>query len=112
MAISENLVRAVLPTTLTTLHTVFGPAATREMIRYITINNRSEEEYLRWWFYIVPSGGTADSSNSLVSGEKQKRVPPGKNGDYNTWKVLHPGDTIQAYCDGHATIFVDGARRV
>jgi hypothetical protein len=112
MAISERFVRAVLPTSLTTVYTFVGPVTARGAIRYITINNRNEDDWLRWWFYIVPSGGNADNSNALASGEKQKRIPPGKNGDYNTWKVMHPGDTIQVYCDGEATIFVDGARRV
>jgi len=111
MAISENLVKAALPNALTTLRTVVGVGTTREIIRYITIHNRSETQPLRWWFYIVSAGDVADSSNSLVSGQRQWRVPPGKNVDYNTWKVLNPGDMIQAYCDGDATIFVDGARR-
>jgi len=109
MSISEHIYNGELPNVLTTLYKVpAGPA--RISIRYITLVNRSPASYLRWWLYLVPSGGTADNSNILIPGTDQYRAKPGMGLDYNTWKVLHPAYTIQGRCDGSGTIFIDGAR--
>lgn len=110
MAIGKNFVRAELGNSVATLYTV--PVGTTACdIRTITVVNRSESKRLKWWLYLVPSGDSAADSNVLIPGTDQWDVPPGKNLDYDTWKVLSAGDTIQGYCDGEATIHIDGAER-
>jgi hypothetical protein len=96
-----------LPTTLTTLYTC--PNGRYFQIRSITVVNQDDSNELTWYLYIVPSGDSAASANLLVPGTKQWNVPAGKNIDYDTWKSLSPSDSIQGYCNGTASIHIDGA---
>jgi len=108
MSIGRNAVRQLLPNVLTTLYTC--PGAKYFQIRSITVVNQSETTRLNWHLYLVPSGDTAGTANVLVSGTTQWEVPAGKNIDYDTWQSLKPGDTIQGYCDGTASIHINGAK--
>ena len=107
MSIGRNAVRATLPNVLTTLYTC--PGAKYFQVSSITVVNQDENNKLTWYLYIVPNGDTAGTANALVLGTKQWDVPAGKNIDYDTWKSLETGDTIQGYCDGTASIHIDGA---
>ena len=109
MSISEHIYNGELPNVLTTLYTVSAPIV-RLSIRYIKLVNRDPNNYLRWWLYLVPGGAVADNSNILIPGTDQYRAKPGKGLYENSWSVLHPGYTIQAYGDGPGTIFIDGAK--
>ena len=110
MSISEHIYEGILPNTLTTLYTMPLVSPARVSVRYITVVNNNESSVLRWYLYLVRSGDTASKANRLIPGTKRYEVKKGGGMDYNTWKVLHPGTTIQAYCDGDATIFIDGAK--
>jgi len=107
MSIGRNAYRGTLPTTLTTLYTC--PAGKYFQVRAITVVNQDEDRALKWYLYLVPSGDTAGTANMLIPGTRQWTVPAGKNIDYDTWKSLSSDDTIQGYCDGTASIHIDGA---
>ena len=107
MSFGANAVRTTLSTTLATLYTV--PTAKIFDIRCITVVNRDENNAALWWLYLVASGGSADNTNILIPGTSQWEIPAGKNIDYDTWKVLSAGQTIQGYCNGSCTIHIDGA---
>ena len=109
MSIGEHIYNGELPNVLTTLYTVGAPIVRLE-IRYIKVVNRTSAGYIRWWLYLVPAGDVADNSNILIPGTDEYRVKPGRGLYENSWSVLHPGYTIQGYCDGPATIFIDGAK--
>jgi len=112
MAVAEHLYNGQLPTALTTLYTFTSTSpGSRRVIRYITVVNADSTNYVRWWLYLVPNGDVADITNRLIPGTDQFRVKPGMGLVFNFWAVLHPGHTIQAYCDNsNVTIFIDGAK--
>jgi len=104
MSIGKNIVRQNMPGSLTVLHTV--PVAKKTEIRSITACNNDEDNSAIWFLYLRPSGG---SLVSLVPGTVQWVVPAGENIDYETWKVLGAGDTIEGYSPGNIDLHIDGA---
>ena len=110
MAIGEPLVRLKMPNAMFTFYTApASPAAIRIDIRSITFANKDEDVRPRVWLYLVSVGDSPSEDNGLIEGTEQWRVPEGRNIDYDTWKVLKPGGTIQGYSDGNVTLFIDGA---
>ena len=107
MSIGRNAVRRLLPNVNTLLYTV--PGAKYFQVRSITVVNQDEDTPLTWYLYLVPDGDSASTANVLVPGTTQWRVPAGKNIDYDTWKSLDEDDEIWGYCDGTASIHIDGA---
>lgn len=107
MSITRNLVRQVLPGALGTLYTV--PNAKRALVSCITGVNTNTAAASDWFVYLVPSGDAAGVANAIIPGTAQSNIPAGKNLDYDTFKVLNPGDTIEGFSNGTVTIHIDGA---
>lgn len=107
MAIGRNAVRQSLPGSNEALYTV--PDRYRFEIRSITGVNRSSGADADWFLYLVPYGDSAGIENVLIPGTTQWDIPAGKSIDYETWKVLNPGDAIWGYSTGDVTIHIDGA---
>ncbi len=112
MAIAENIWQGIMPTVLTTLYTFTSSiAGARRIIRYINIVNGDESNYVTWQLYAVPAGDTAGQANRLIPPTEKYRVHPGKGMLVNVWKVLHPGFTIQGFCDNSdVNMFIEGAK--
>lgn len=105
----EQLGRGAIATTptLTTLRTV--PALTRDITKCIDIVNTTAAA-LTVFVYLVPSGGTAGTSNALLYGAT---VPANGNMQWTGTQILNPGDLIQASASGAGiTINVSGGSAV
>ena len=103
MSIGKNLVRTTMPSSLEVLHTV--PIAKKNEIRSITACNKDETSDATWYLYIRTGGSLV----ALIPGTVQWKIPMGRNIDYETWKVLSAGDTIEGYAAGSVDIHIDGA---
>ena len=111
MAISEHFYDGVLPNVLTTLYTFGGPPGSRRSLRYIYALNGDALNAVNWYIYVVKSGDVAGPGNRITVPTEPYKIKPGKGKMFNFWVVMHPGATIQGYCDGgDVNIFIDGAK--
>jgi hypothetical protein len=115
MNIETNFFRGVYPTELATLYTVLP--GQRIVLTTVNIINRVQSigsAYL----YLVPFGGTHDTSNVLFSKKPIDFISIPATGGYGYevlwkgWEVLNSeGATIQGYCTGNLTIHINGLSR-
>lgn len=77
--------------TLTTVYTV--PTLTRTIVKDIDICNTSSVSALTVTVYLVPSGGAAGTSNTLVPGIT---IAPNAMFQWSGSQIINAGDFIQA----------------
>lgn len=85
-----KLGQAAITTGVTTLYTV--PASTRTFVKDIDICNTSSSTSATVTVYLVPSAGTAGTSNMLVP---TVIIPPNGMFQWSGNQILNAGDTIQ-----------------
>lgn len=84
-----NLGRGAIGTSVSTFYT--APTLTRTIAKCFDIVNTTAAA-ITVNLYLVPSGGTAGTSNALLYG---RTVPVGGNVQWTGTQVLNAGDTVQ-----------------
>jgi len=82
--------QAAITTGVTTLYTV--PTLTRTFVKDIDICNTSSSASATVTVYLVPSGGTAGTGNTLAPGVT---IPPNGMFQWSGNQIMNAGDTIQ-----------------
>lgn len=85
-----KLGQAAITAGVTTLYTV--PSLTRTFVKDIDVCNTSSTASATVTVYLVPSGGTAGTSNTLVPGVV---IPPNGMFQWSGNQIMNAGDTIQ-----------------
>lgn len=103
----EQLGRGAVTAVLATYRTT--PALSRDLVKCIDLCNTTAA-VLTATVYLVPSGGTAAASNTLVP---TVQIPPNGVFQWTGLQVLNAGDTIQALSSGAGvTINISGGKAV